>query len=291
MAFAVALALAACGEALPSAATGQAELPTPTATASPTHTPTPTWTPIPTAAPTPTPTATHTPTPTLIPATAPDADQQTLPSPGDIETTMDCGRPMANSYDIASVAKAPHFHWIYDIRVSGEDYHMKVTMLEQDGAVNEVMGVDGVNYVYGEGQWESLDRYFSLPQFHSPHPIESEFVVCPNLEIGSLSLVGSDLLNGQEVDHFRIGEELNLKPITDPGDVLSETDVVNRIWDIWVDANGQLVQTTLIADYAETPDHPAIRVDIQSTISGVGEPNVITAPTLPTPTPTAASAQ
>ena len=125
--------------------------------------------------------------------------------------------------------KAPHFHWIYDIRVSGEDYHMKLTMLEQDGVVNEVMGVDGVNYVYGEGQWESLNQYFPLPQLHSPHPIEGGFVVCPNLENRALALVGSELLNGQEVDHFRIGEELNLKPITDPGDILSSADVVNRI--------------------------------------------------------------
>lgn len=164
---------------------------------------------------------------------------------------------------------------------------MQVNMIKPEGITTEFIGVNGM--LYGredEGLWEEVNLYSPLEIFHSPHPIEGEFVVCPNLENQALALVGSELLNGQEVDHFRIGEELNLKPITDPGDIRSDADVINRIGDIWVDANGQLVRTTLIADYAETPDYAAFRVDIQSTISGVGEPNVITAPTLPTPTPT-----
>ena len=261
------ISVAACGGALPSPM------------AEPTSAP-------PSAAPMQTPTATLTSTPTPTPTTAPSADQQTLPSPGDIETRMDCGRPMANSYDIASVAKAPHFHWIYDIRVSGEDYHIKLTMLEQDGAVNEFMGVNGVNYVYGEGQWGSLGQYFPLSAFHSPHPIESEFVVCPDLTIGSLTRVGAESLNDQPVDHFRIDEGSDIGPVANIGGAPSQADVVDRTWDIWVDSNGQLVQTALVADYAKTPDYAAFQVDIQSTISGVGEPNIITAPTLPTPTPT-----
>lgn len=193
---------------------------------------------------------------------------------------------MANSYDVASVATAPHYHWIYDIRVSGEDYHIRLTMLEQDGAVVEFVGVDGVNYVYGESQWGSLDQYYPLYAFHSPHPIEGEFLVCPDLEIGSAIRIGSELLNDQQVNHFRIDEGSDIGSIADIEDIQSTADLVNRTWDIWVDSNGQLVRTTLVADYAETPDYAAFRLEVQSTISGVGEPNVITAPTLPTPTPT-----
>lgn len=199
---------------------------------------------------------------------------------------MGCGYPMANSYDVASVATTPHYHWIYDIRVSGEDYHIRLTMLEQDGTVVEVIGIDGVNYVYGEGQWESLDQYYPLYAFHSPHPIEGEFIVCPDLEIGSVTRVGSELLNDQQVDHFRIDEGSDIGPIANIEDIQSTAQIVDRTWDIWVDSNGQLVQTALVADYAATAYYPETRVTIHSTISGVGEPNAITAPTLPTPTPT-----
>lgn len=259
------LALAACGGVLP------------TPTAEPTVAP-------PSAAPRQISSLASTPTPT--PTSTPAANQQTLPSPGDVETKMDCGHPMANSYDVASVATAPHYHWVYDIRVSGEDYHIRVTMLEQGGAVNEFMGVGGVNYVYTEDQWGRLGQYFPLSAFHSPHPIEGEFVVCPDLKIGPLTKVGPELLNDISVDHFRLTEGSSVGPVANTGGAPSTADIVDRTWDIWVDSNGQLVQTALVTDYAATPDYAAFQVDIQSTISGVGEPNIITAPTLPTPTPT-----
>ena len=271
-----ALALVACGEA-PTPTAIPASPPAPVATPTATLAPTSTSTPLPTLAPTPTliPTssAAFTPTPSAMPA-------PTLAPIPTLRARAKCAdAPNRDSYDIAAVSTTPDTHWIYDIRVSGEDYHLKVNMVEPEGIVGEFIGVGGAFYGREDGlEWERLDQSFSLSTFYSPHPIKGEFVVCPNLEWPSLTLVGEEMLDGQLVEHFRM--EVTQR----------EVQVIDRTYDIWVHSNGQLVQAQQIMDFEATEFYPATKAVFRSTISGVGEPNVISAPVLPasTLTPTAA---
>ncbi len=89
-----------------------------------------------------------------------------------------------------------------------------------------------------------------------------------------------------------------LEPVRDIGEeTLGETPVRhlvawsfggNEKWDFWVDFTGRLLQVR--QDSFQLPTQsgaPARRKITLTTISGIGEPNVITAPVLPTPTPTA----
>ena len=141
VALAVALAGAACGEAgpTPTAATGQAEPPTPAATPSPTVEPTSAP---PSAAPMQTPTATSTPTPTAMPTPTAAPEGQPSLSPGDADAEKGCSQtPGVDSYDVSSVATGPDIHWVYSIRVSGEDYYMQVNMIKPEGITTEFIGL------------------------------------------------------------------------------------------------------------------------------------------------------
>ena len=274
----VGIALAACGEASPTSRPTATPMPTPTATPSPTLAPaaTPTASAIPTPTPTEAPTPTATPTlpatltPALTVASAPTLAPTSMP-----HARVDCAdAPNRDSYDVAAVSTAPGTRWVYDIRVSGEDYHLKVNMIEPEGIVVEFIGVDGSHYGRTDSlDWEKLDMRFPLSNVYSPHPIKGELIVCPNLDWPSLTLIGEETLNEQLVEHFRI--EI----------MQHQIQVVDRTYDIWVDSSGQLVQAQQIMDFEATEFYPASRAVFRSTISGVGEPNVITAPALPTPSP------
>ena len=270
-ALAVALALAACGEASTPTAM---PMPTPTPAAMPTATATPA--PISTSMPLPTPTPTLIPTSSIAltptPAAMPAPTLTPIPT---LRARAKCAdAPNRDSYDIAAVSTTPDTHWISDIRVSGEDYHLVVNMVEPEGIVSEFIGVGGAFYGRIDSlEWERLDQSFSLSTLYSPHPIKGEFVVCPNLDWPSLTLVGEEMLDGQLVEHFRI--EMMQRQV----------QVIDRTYDIWVDSNGQLVQAQQIMDFEATEFYPATRAVFRSTISGVGEPNVISAPTLPTAAP------
>ena len=257
----------------------------PTVTLMPT--PTPAVTPMATAAPISTSMPTPAPIPTLIPTSSvaltptPSATPAPTLTPAPISRTMaKCAdAPNRDSYDVAAVSTTPDTHWIYDLRVSGEDYHLKVNMVEPEGIVGEFIGVSGAFYGREDGlEWERLDQSFLLSTFYSPHPIKGEFVVCPNLDWPSLTLVGEEMLDEQLVERYRI--EMAQRQV----------QVIDRTYDIWVDSNGQLVQAQQIMDFEATEFYPATRAVFRSTISGVGEPNVITAPTLPTPIPTPTAA-
>ncbi len=280
----VGVAIAACGEASTPTTT-----PTPTATSTSMLAPTPTLTLPPTLSATLTPTLaatlapTQTPAPTLpapaVPASAVPAPTL-IPAPTLTPTStprawVECAdAPNRDSYDVAAVSTAPDTRWVYDIRVSGEDYHLTVNMIEPEGIVGEFIGIGGAYYGRTDGlEWEKLDMRFPLSRVYSPHPIKGEFVVCPNLDWPSLTLIGEETLNEQLVEHFRI--EI----------MQHQVQVVDRTYDIWVDSSGQLVQAQQIMDFEATEFYPASRAVFRSTISGVGEPNVITAPALPTPSP------
>lgn len=99
-------------------------------------------------------------------------------------------------------------------------------MVEPEGITGEFIRVGGVFYGREDGlEWERLDRG-SLSTLYSPHPIKGEFVVCPNLEWPSLTLVGEEMLDGQLVEHYRI--EIMQRQV----------QVIDRTYDIWVDSNG-----------------------------------------------------
>lgn len=277
----IALALAVVGVALVACGAMSTPTATPMPAPSPAATPTATATPasISTSMPTPAPTPTLIPTSPIAPTPIPAATPAPTPAPiPTLRARSKCAdAPNRDSYDVAAVSTTPDTHWISDIRVSGEDYHLIVNMVEPEGIVGEFIRVGGAFYGREDGlEWERLDRGFSLSTLYSPHPIKGEFVVCPNLDWPSLTLVGEEMLDGQLVEHYRM--EIMARQV----------QVIDRTYDIWVDSNGQLVQAQQIMDFEATEFYPATRAVFRSTISGVGEPNVISAPDLPAPTPTAA---
>ena len=191
-----------------------------------------------------------------------------------------------DSYDISSVSTAPTHNWVYDIRVSGEDYHMRVSQMEEGGTITEFLGVNGVTYGRTEGVgWERLEQHFSLRSFIKIHPIDGSSALCP--EINSAVEIGEDIVEESLTNRYRIIEQSagNLGPVANVDGSLTGP-LVSRTWDIWVQPDGRLVQTKLVADYAATANYAAFQAEVTTIISGIGEPNTITAPTLPTPTPT-----
>ena len=94
-----------------------------------------------------------------------------------------------------STGTAPGNNWTYDIRVSGDDYHMMVSR-EKDTPI-EVIGVDGATYGReGDGVWET----FSDVQLGDLHTISGASALCPDL--GPLTNVGEETLNDTPVTHF-----------------------------------------------------------------------------------------
>ena len=99
------------------------------------------------------------------------------------------------SFDVLSIGTAPGNNWTYDIRVSGDDYHMMVSR-ENDTPI-EVIGVDGATYGReGDGAWET----FSDVQLGDLHPISGASALCP--ELGPLTYVGEETLNDIAVTHL-----------------------------------------------------------------------------------------
>ena len=230
---------------------------------------------------------------TQVPSPVPTpTEARSMPSPGDIDAPGNCDHvPGITSYDVRSIATAPNLQWTYNIQVSGDDYHLHVTAKEEGGFSGEIIGINGVNYERGrDGEWKQSEQYLPLHFLHLLHPIESDFVLCPDLEIGAVTRIGEELLNGDNVEHFRLPEGSDVGPLANVGGVVPAFDPIDRTWDIWVDSEGKLVRTTLSADYAATSSYAAFRVEIRSNISGIGETNVIVEPALPTPTPTPTAA-
>jgi hypothetical protein len=180
----------------------------------------------------------------------------------------------SGSYDIVTTMTATDQRWVYDIRISGEDFHMIVTM--NNGAVIEVIGVGGITHGRENGgEWEARDD-IQLRNLYRLHPISEGNDICPNL--GAVAMVGEEVLDSTPAKHFQLIESSGIGPVGNVDDSSVVGAPISDTWDLWVDSTGQLVQTKLTVIYPSVDDRPEIRVEALSVISGVGESNVITAP-------------
>ena len=164
----------------------------------------------------------------------------------------------------------------YDVRVSGGDFHMVATLQEFNTVQTiEFFGVSGTVYAHevGSDEWEVSDE-FQLGDLHPTIP--GVDALCP--ELGHTVRVGEEMLDSTPVEHFRSTASQDIGPVGNVDDPSSSSSPMafEFVQDLWVDSTGQLTQTKLVQTVAV--DGEKGRAEMLSVISGVGEPNVITAP-------------
>ena len=186
-------------------------------------------------------------------------------------------------YDIESSAKGPDLVYSMSIRFSGEDSH-GIAKIGEPSQTLEFTVVDGVSYTREAGQVWEISEY-SFQGFALAHllPVSDRnrlegSTLCP--ELGHVARVSEESVNGTETERFRITETTNYGPLSDTGDFSDEDYVIEDAWDIWLDDDGQLVQTQRVTVHPVAGDAQGQKVEIVSKILEVGEPNVITAPTV-----------
>ena len=180
----------------------------------------------------------------------------------------------------------------FELKIEGSDlsYLSKIG----DGTYEEFIVKDGKQYLrIGSGDW----LVSTLP----PILEKDSPVVCGSAEEGSeLSPIarvlgvdraaeyedrGEVLLDGVRVRHYvkigRAGGAADLIPTPNTSLTSAPKGPVTHEA-LWVSSDGYVAQTQARQDILLTGQ----RVRTTMKISGYGEPNVITAPTLPTPTPT-----
>ena len=176
------------------------------------------------------------------------------------------------NYDVEVTVSAPGLSRKYDILVSGEDYHLTGQLTIGEGydvppfsGTVELTEVDGTIYSKEEeGEWAVLDE--------APATLDTDYrfvTLCPRVH-GSLS---------EEV------EVIGSTPTRSFNIYRSAPNQVTATFTYWVDDAGRLVQLHSIHRYPkiEDPTNPIYRYDGGTLeenwlVTGVGEPNVITAP-------------
>ena len=163
------------------------------------------------------------------------------------------------------------------ISVAGTDFHYA----EYEDGVGlglEVILLDGVGYLRSEGvPWEStkeLDGGFvardSLVAF-----TEQGWTLCPDFP-DIVEKVGQVDLDGAAMSLYRAVYEIDIP-------IYETKYAIQMVREYWLDTTGQLVQTREEMTY---PDDSAKDIEGRvitkvAQIGGVGEPNVIEAPTIP----------
>lgn len=256
-----------------------------------TQPPTPTPTPTP---PTATPTATATPTPTPIPTPT----STPTPTPGARAAIQDaCARLESEApYDatftlsVTYVASKPSQIYVTDVRVNDRgDFHAHITRSggqdERPDAFAELVSLGGSLYEsiweQGEpgGQWRGADRSLLVtlvPSFCGDL-LEDQELEALSREFGDSGLsasyadLGKTTLDGVEVRLLRFEVSLERHIPGEPRQGI--------IAEYWVTSAGQMRQAR------QTIESGAGPIEWIGVISGVGEPNVIEAPVLPTLAP------
>ena len=135
--------------------------------------------------------------------------------------------------------------------------------------------VDGVGFYQKEpNQWQ-LDHTITaeyLQRFFNITTADGDWSLCPEIE--KIEKVGVEMLDGVEMTVYRIETDLNFLP--EP-----KKYVVNIRTDFLVDATGQLVQLRTVESHPAADERGPGTVTTIATISGVGEVNTITKPTIP----------
>ena len=167
--------------------------------------------------------------------------------------------------------------WEVKTIVSGENFH-SVTHISDGPAFLEIIRVDGTDYIRegtnrGDGEWKGQPAtpglndlgYLTIP-FDSPKLEEGANPLCPGL--GSVSKVGEETITGVQTTRYSSFERLDMY-----GGNYADTT-----WDFWIDEGGQLMRTRVYADI-DLADGGEDWAEVITTVSGIGEANIIAAPT------------
>ncbi len=159
-----------------------------------------------------------------------------------------------------------------ETRVSGNDHDVVISY--DDGAIWELVHVDSVTYIRDRpGPW----RIPSGPGWESAYIFISPGALCPQLE-GSIARVGEEMVESTSTIHFSESRTTNYGPLGSTDDYSGPTTA--ETWDFWIDSETQgLLQMKQVHDTPASDWYPAdYRAELTSQISGVNEPNIITAP-------------
>lgn len=263
----------ACAE--PEQPTSTPTLPPATATPTPSPTPTPEF---PTATPTPSP------TPTLIPTPSPTPDA--LAAIQDACESLEGHVP----YDVTyTISYPPSIRILSEIRVNERgEFHAFATLLSgYEGEHTDWLFVDDSFY---EREWsEGEPGLWSRSSSRSLHGVSAPAFCAHSYESGEGELdalsaeladlggaafytdLGNTTLNGIDVRHLRFEATWD-----DPNPGGRRRTLADEYW---ITPDGQIKQHRL------TNSVGSVATEWLGIISGVGEPNVIEAPVLPTPAP------
>lgn len=210
-------------------------------------------------------------------APTPTATPMPTPTATDLRTVAEqaCKAMKTMDYDIASTVVSTHQEGVLtgDARVSGGDSRQVLTVITPNGiAHGETARIDGVMYsresiqnnptIFGE--WaivgENISGADSLPCF-GPETIARA------IALGASSEEPHHSSNYESVGNFELNE-------------------------FWLDSSGRLARWRRTVTLSNengvseaSQNKPLEQIITNQTYSGYGEPNVITAPALPTPTP------
>ncbi len=224
----------------------------------------------------PAPTATSTPTSTPPPPTATQVDAAAALYSACRDITAE------RSYDFNTVITSPYYlggeqqgigTYSYDARVQGDDVHMVVEHREGDNLYQfETLVVNGQEYWQIEGFWvrpETLVSNFPQGLIYGLGTVNTLIgaerdtgALCPE---GSVTSQGTEVVGGVETQRYSITE-------SNPSELAP--DVQQQILDYWVSPTGQMLKTEQSLTYTEGG-----AMEFVTTFSGVGEANIITAPT------------
>ena len=167
----------------------------------------------------------------------------------------------------------------YNGSISGNNYSIVITLMGSEGGVLEARGVGGgVYYREDGGEWKvdetgTLDLIYFRNLINSKAAPLGEDVLCPE---GAVASVGFESVEGVQAEHFTLTESSEVGPVGNVDGLPGESDgVSSREYNYWVGPDGLLVQTN-----HRTVFTTGGYTDVTSTISGVGDPNVIEKPAL-----------
>ena len=205
-----------------------------------------------------------------------------------------CDKTLASPYlDVHSefLTDPSHRQRVVKASFAGPDYHLVITASDGTGPIwyQESMRVDGKYYTrksetLGEGKWE-IERHWRgarafLANLIGIPELSAASVRCPELKnmvkIGQETIDGATMTRYQRTFSYDFAKDF-AEEVRPQGD-----HVVFYTLDYWADSEGQLTRVKATQSYP--PQEPGGQRYLQeqvTKISGIGEPNVITAPVVP----------
>ncbi len=213
-----------------------------------------------------------------------------VPPPVDAQAAVQeaCSNPDAReSFDAGIEIDGPGRSIEYGIRVSGDDYHIagniristESGLSPYDGKF-EIIEHESIYYT------KEADQGWQIVSGEDPGLFLTQFGdLCPDLSQNPIRSLGEDTIDGKSVRRFSASTS-NPQGSIDGGPDIQYT------WDFWIEPSGLLVRSRVVSTHQSNGSSgtragsggsadATTSITITSTISSIGEPNVITAPTIP----------